>query len=326
MNVLFWYDLADDYSLEVLEHLVPFLPNITSFTNFAVAFKVYGSDILDSLDRAELARFCFGDGEYCLRSNNLTSSLENARNLMFHGLKIDSMFGLVGDSLEKAKALVEYIQRYRQVCVQELDRDLCDGISDLKFIETLESSPDKKRLYAKAMIDIEKIGMNPEQLHGALDTVKLSNAMFGSYDATPALFIEGTIVRGTLTSQTAVSAVCDCLRETPEVCSDVASLLAQNFFVSSEAAKELAEARPAVYDNYLPPSDPRAVPFYLGFLVLVATVFVLLLIFHFGKKLLTRLIETDFKTQVEGSTQQYIQMKALEKSGLETTKSYNDQL
>lgn len=326
MNVLFWYDLTDDYSLEVLENLVTYLPNITNYTNFAVAFKIYGSEILDSLEKTEVMRYCFGDGEYCIRSNNVTWGLEKARDLMFHGLKINSMFSLVGDSVENAKALVEYIQRYRLVCVQEINHEFCSDINDLKFIEGLEATPEKKKLYAKAMLDIERVGQKPEQLHPALDTVKLSNSMFGTYDAFPALFIEGTVVRGTLTSQTAISAICDCMRETPEVCSDIATLLGQNFFISSKTGKDLEERQPVVYDQLLPPPDPRAMPFYLGFLIIILTVVVLILAFNLGKKLFARLIEADFKTQVEGSTQQYIKMRSLEQSGLEATKSYNDQL
>ena len=326
MNVLFWYDLTDDYSLEVLESLVTYLPNITNFTNFAVVFKVYGSDILDTLEKPHIMRYCFGDGEYCIRGNRATSSLEKERELMFHGLKINSMFSLVGSSVETAKALIEYIQRYRQVCVQETDQDFCSDISDLKFIESLEEVQSKKKLYAKAMLDIEKIGQKPEHLHPALDSVKLSNSMFGSYDATPALFIEGTIVRGTLTSQTAVSAICDCLREKPEVCSDIATLLGQNFFISSKTGKELEESQATVYDQMLPPPDSRAMPFYLAFLILLLTVLFLILVFYLGKKLFERLIQTDIKSQVEGSTEQYIKMRSLEQSGLEATKSYNDEL
>jgi len=324
--VLFWYDLTDDYSLEVLEHLVTYLPNITNYTNFAVAFKVYPSDILDSLDKAEVARFCFGDGVYCIRNNNVTWNSPNARDLMLHGLKIDSMFSLVGDSVQNAKALVEYIQSYRVVCVQDIYQNLCSDISDDSFIENLESTPSKKKLYAKTKLDIEKIHQKPDQLHALLDSVKLSNAMFGAYDATPALFVEGTAVRGTLTSQTAVSAICDCMRATPEVCSDVATLLAQNFFINSKRGEELQEAQPVIYDQVLPPPDPRAMPFYLGFLMILLTVALLFLVFYLGRKLFARLIEADFKSQVEGSTQQYIKMKSLERSGLEATKSHNDEL
>lgn len=53
-----------------------------------------------------------------------------------------------------------------------------------------------------------------------LDQLKLESEYFG-YSTTPAVFIGDKLVRGQLTAQIAVSAICDAMLEPPEGCSNL---------------------------------------------------------------------------------------------------------
>ena len=276
------------------------------------AFKLYDKEGLSLVDQESISKYCYGNGMYCLRPNNLTQEYTNPRELIQNGIKLGCMMTIAQSQQDSLLPFSDFLKEHLKQCIVEAGSK-CFALSDSEFIDSLNSEGRKQ--YSKCILAIEEIKSNPEELHAALDVVKIQNNMFGAYDAVPSMFIFGQLVRGSLTAETGISAMCDCLNEKPLLCADIETYINKLTIKGNETTAIPAEAPGGESAS----NGVSEYSFILSAIFVLGICLLLALLFFMARCLLRRLLLNDMKSEVEGKLYSYTKMKASEMKATDAT-------